>query len=122
MCAIPLSQMWQLRNSHPASTSNGWTVAQPSSLFQNQRVVSGSACFNRLLAPFRIAGFLTDKRHRVHFDEADLEIEVALGIPETELGWICPPSRSIWTTVVRRIRQKGLATRRMTFAIGGTPF
>jgi hypothetical protein len=29
--------------SHPYSASNGWIVAQPTSVFQNQRVVAGVA-------------------------------------------------------------------------------
>ena len=37
----PLSQMLQQRYSHPFATSTGWTVAHPTSVLQNQSVVSG---------------------------------------------------------------------------------
>src|SRR3970282_1535381 len=40
-CPRPLSQMLQQRYSQPFATSVGWTVAQPTSVFQNQSVVSG---------------------------------------------------------------------------------
>src|SRR5262249_5594610 len=41
---IPLSQMWIARYCQPWRAKTGGTVAQPSSLHQNQRVGRGVAC------------------------------------------------------------------------------
>ena len=39
----PLFQTWHATYSQPFATSTGWTVAHPTSVFQNQSVVNGVA-------------------------------------------------------------------------------